>query len=313
MRVVFIGGLPHGREILKTLLDNKQTELLKAFVLKDDCSVKVPDFVKFDDILTDTRLTKVSRIGDHAEQIIVLKPDIIVVVGWSQLISQAVIDSAKVGVIGFHPAKLPKDRGRSVLAWQISEGYTKGAVTMFWIDEGVDSGDIIAQEEYDIEYEDTIREVLDKVYSISAKLFKTGYPIIASGIRAGTLQDHSQATYRSLRTKENGEIKWDSSSREIYNLVRAISHPYPGAHTFYKGIELKIIKVLEAPLVQEQYAGIRPGTIIDVMYDGRVTVKTGDNAVIIKDFIPGDKEVYADKLKNIIFEVGTVLGGGNNI
>lgn len=178
-------------------------------------------------------MKKIDNINNYEDEISNLNADIIFVVGWSQLISYKIINSAKIGVIGFHPSKLPKDRGRSVLAWQIAEGYEKGCVFMLWIDSGIDSGNLIGQKEYKIYYNDTIRDVLYNVYNLCLDLTETYYPLLLNGNKISILQNDQQATYRRKRVEEDGVIDWNKNSFEIYNLVRAITEPYPGAVSYY--------------------------------------------------------------------------------
>lgn len=306
MRIVLIGGLKNGKLIAEYLNNHKKTQLQKVYVLKDDLAQKVSDYMFFDDVIPSDKLTKVEKINDHAEEIKALKPDLIFVVGWSQLISNEIINSARIGVIGFHPTKLPKDRGRSVLAWQIAEGYEKGCVSMFWIDSGIDSGEIIGQQEFDINYNDTIKDVLDKVYNICFDLTRTYYPLIVNGNVISIKQDENYATYRRKRGKEDGIINWNKNSREVYNLVRAITHPYPGASTFYKGKEIIVLEVEEQNICSE-YRILKPGTILEVKLGKGTVIKCKDKAVLIKK-IKIENEIILEHEMQTVLKLGDVLG-----
>lgn len=297
MKVVVIAGLTNGRYIIEYLKNSKSTDLTKIFVLRDELGKNISDFVLFDDLVEKDVLVKVENINEHEEEISEINPDLIFVVGFSQLISKTIINSAKIGVIGFHPSKLPKDRGRSVLAWQISEGYTTGCVSMFWIDEGIDSGDIIGQKDFKIEYEDTIRDVLDKVYDTCLELTKTYYPLILKNHIIRIKQDDSQATYRRKRVKEDGIIKWNSSSNNIYNLIRAITEPYPGAIAFYDDQEIIVLEAEEWKLNGE-YKRVLAGTIIGFLLDRGMIVKAKDEAVLIKKVKIGDRYISRNELAN---------------
>ncbi|HEY8362208.1 MAG TPA: methionyl-tRNA formyltransferase [Tissierellaceae bacterium] len=302
MNLILIAGLKSGREIAKYFLKDKNTNLLKVYVLKDELGTSIPDFVKFDDIIPGDKLKKVDNINNYAEEIKNMKPDLIVVVGWSQLLSEDIIKCAKIGAIGFHPSKLPKDRGRSTLAWQIVEGYEKGCVSMFWLDAGIDSGDIIGQMEYEITYYDTIRDVLDKVYSLCVDLIKTYYPMISKGNIIRIKQDESKATYRRKRGKEDSIINWNRTSREIYNLIRAITYPYPGAITYYNGTEITVLEAYEydEPIY---YEDIKPGTILEIKYNKGVLVKAKDKAILLKKIRINDEYIEVHDMQKI-FNVG---------
>lgn len=308
MKVVLIGGLRNGKNIAQYLNNDKNTDLLKVYVLKDELGKKISDFVTFDDVISKEKLVKVDKINNHEDDIKKLEPDIIFVVGWSQLVSDEIIKSAKIGVIGFHPAKLPKDRGRSVLAWQIAEGYTKGSVSMIWIDSGVDSGDIIGQMEYVISYNDTIKDVLDNVYELCLDLTKTYYPLIINNKIIKIKQDNTTATYRRKREKNDGIINWRRNSFEIYNLIRAITEPYPGAITYYNDKEFVILRAFEYN-VDRIYDEEKEGTILEFKLNKGMIVKTKDSAILIEKIKLDDNYIWENELQNY-FLLGYRLGKG---
>ncbi|WP_416176251.1 methionyl-tRNA formyltransferase [Clostridium sp.] len=306
MRVILIGGLKNGKIIAEYLNKNKNTELLKVYVLKDELGHTVSDFVTFDDVIPEQKLKKIDKINKYEDEIAELKPDIIFVVGWSQLISNKIIKSANIGVIGFHPAKLPRDRGRSVLAWQIAEGYKQGCVSMIWIDKGIDSGNLIGQQNYNINYNDTIRDVLDKVYDICLNLVETYYPIISKGNMISIKQDDSIATYRRRRTKKDGIINWNSNSLEIYNLIRAITEPYPGAISKYGDKEFLVLDASETD-IDRLYQFEIPGTILGFSLNMGMIVKTKDAGILIKKIKLNDKYILKNQLQKY-FMLGDMLG-----
>jgi len=298
MDIVMIAGLKNGRSIYEFLKTKEDINLLAVFVLKDQYINKVSDFVAFDDIVDKDRLIKVDCINDHEKLIAELHPDYIIVVGWSQLISEGIIKSAKNSCIGFHPSQLPEDRGRSVLAWQMVEGYTRGCVSMFEIDTGVDSGRIIGQIEYSIEYEDTIREVLEKAYKCCLYLTEKYIFPYMEGKIIPIEQDEAKATYRRLRKFDDGLIDWNKNSQEIYNLVRAITIPYPVAITFLNGLEIRIVEAYEIEC-DKQFLTEPCGKIIHADNLG-VAVKTGNGAILIKKIKIGNDIIDENRIKDFI-------------
>lgn len=304
MKVIVIGALQNGKDISNYLEKSRNTELLRVYTLIDELGIKTSDFIYFDNEIFKDKLKKVDNINNYADEICNLKPDIIFVVGWSQIIDKKIIDAARIGVIGFHPSKLPMDRGGSVLAWQISEGYKAGCVSMFWIDEGMDSGDIIGQKNFEIENTDTIRNVLNKVYKLCVELTKTYYPLIVKGNLIRIKQDNNLATYRRRRNREDGIIDWNDNSRNIYNLIRAITIPYPGATTSYKGKE---ITILEADVYDEFiYNKVENGTIVSINYNDGMVVRCKDGTLIIKKLIINNEEVLAHNTQKY-FQIGEKL------
>jgi methionyl-tRNA formyltransferase len=219
------------------------------------------------------------KIHDEAEHLKVNKPDIIFVLGLSQVIPVHILGIPTIGCIGSHPALLPRNRGRHPIIWAIANGLRKSGITLFWMDEGVDSGDIWGQKEFDIDVSDDALTVYEKVKRLTMEILKENIPDLERGIIKRTEQDHSKANYWRKRTHRDGEIDWRMSSKRIYDLVRALTKPYVGAHTLYKGKEVKIWKV-EMPDGTGGYENLEPGKIISV--EGLcVKVKTGDGVIKI--------------------------------
>lgn len=206
-------------------------------------------------------------------------PDIMVVLGLSQIIPKHILETPTIGCIGSHPALLPQNRGRHPIIWAIANGLTRSGITLFWIDEGVDSGDIWGQEEYEISSEDDASAVYEKVKEMSVKILKNNIPDLEKGIVKRVKQDHSLANYWRKRTKKDGEIDWRMSTKRIYNLVRALGKPYVGVHCVYKGKEIKIwkVKILDNT---DAYINLEPSEVISI--DGScIKVKTGDGVIEI--------------------------------
>ena len=183
-----------------------------------------------------------------------LAPDYLFVVGLSQLIGPEILHAAKQGVIGLHPAPLPKYRGRASLVWQMLRGETQSAVSLFFIDEGMDTGDLIVQEPFPIEPQDYIYDADQRML----QALERGMVRVARMLRSGTVarihQDHTKATYGLKRTPEDGEISWELPAQQIQLLIRAVSRPYPGAFSLYDGT-CKVIFWRAEVLENHQYIG----------------------------------------------------------
>lgn len=180
---------------------------------------------------------KFRKIGDARPVKLLrdLAPDYIFVIGLSQLVGEEVLSAAKCGVVGFHPTKLPKGRGRAAIVWQILTGVRDTACTMFLIDAGADSGPVLAQEPYTIEEGDYASDVGKKVLDALARLTDRVLEGLAAGTLAPVPQNDAEATYYLRRAPEDGRIDWNLPAAEILTLIRAASHPYPGAYSLYEG------------------------------------------------------------------------------
>ena len=145
-----------------------------------------------------------------------------------------------LGCVGIHASLLPKYRGGAPLVWAMIHGERETGVTMFFFEKGMDSGDVIAQNRFRIEQEDTISDVLRKSKLASLSILTEFLPQIASGTAPRIPQDESQATYFPQRSPEDGRIDWSWSSEQIRNFIRAQTKPYPGAYTIVNDKKLII-------------------------------------------------------------------------
>lgn len=176
-------------------------------------------------------LLKIDHINDSivSETLRERGVDWLFIIGWSQIASEETIKSPNLGVIGAHPTLLPEGRGRAAIPWAIIKGLKQTGVTFFKMDLGVDTGEILAQEIIPIEERETATTLYKKVDAAHVSLFLDTLPKLISGNYTLQKQDESKATYWEGRTPADGEIKRDMSADEIDRLVRATTHPYPGA------------------------------------------------------------------------------------
>ncbi len=174
-----------------------------------------------------------------------LEPRAMVVVGYGQIIPQEVIDLAPLGIINVHASLLPKYRGAAPIQWAIARGETVTGVTTMRIDAGLDTGDILLQRETLIGPEETAIELSERLAGMGAELLIE----TLRGLEAGTIvprpQDHTQASYAPLLTKQDGRIDWSRSAQEIYNQIRGFV-PWPGAWTMFRGKLLHIWRARRA-------------------------------------------------------------------
>lgn len=247
-RVVFIGGLDDGRRTVEELQVHPRVDLVGAFVLDEHRGRTVSGFRTFDDLVAPPVLRKVDRIRDHADEIAALRPDLVLVVGFSQIIPRSVLEIPPLGVIGFHTAVLPGRRGSAPVVWAMVEGLDESGVTMFHMDEGIDTGDVVAVERFPIEEGDYAADVLRKADDATLRLLRTHLPGLLDGTAPRVPQSDEGSTYTRRRGPADGEIDWDRPAREIVRLVRALAPPYPMAHTFGgDGVPILIERARVAP------------------------------------------------------------------
>ena len=153
-------------------------------------------------------LRKIAKVRDHAEEIAALRPDLVVVVGFSQIIPPSILGIPPMGVIGFHTAVLPGRRGSSPVIWAMIDGLEESGVTMFYMDEGIDTGDVIAIERFPIEADDHAADVLRKADDATLHLLRAHLDGILDGTAPRVPQGEPGSTYTRRRTPADGEIDW---------------------------------------------------------------------------------------------------------
>lgn len=207
-------------------------------------------------------------------------PDLLWVIGLSQLVPDRLIEMARQGGIGFHPTMLPEGRGRAPVAWTILLG-RRAAVNLFFLTEEPDAGDLIVQREVPVlpdDYsEDLIRRTNDALREVILELA----PRIKEGNLPRSPQDHRQATYYKKRTAADGRIDFAEPTAQVYRLVRAAGRPYHGAFSYASRDKVIVWRAVPARLEEippSQMAAI-PGTIVRVDPGRGALVRTGDGGL----------------------------------
>jgi methionyl-tRNA formyltransferase len=173
-----------------------------------------------------------------------LAPDLVVVVAFGQILPKEMLEQPRLGCINVHPSLLPKYRGAAPLNWTILRGEKKTGVTIMQMDEGMDSGDILLQEETAIGDQETVGELHDRLAVRGAQLLMETIGMIEAGAIRRVPQDHAAATFAPRLKKEDGVIRWDADVRGIVRLIRGLS-PAPCAYTFFDGKILRIFQAAE--------------------------------------------------------------------
>ncbi|MCM8773980.1 MAG: methionyl-tRNA formyltransferase [Candidatus Omnitrophica bacterium] len=209
--------------------------------------------------------------------------DLFVVVGFGKIIPPSLLIIPKIMPIALHPSLLPLYRGASPINWAIIKGERKTGVTVFKVNETIDSGDIILQEEVFIDDNDDSLTLSGKLANIGSNLLLRSISAIEENRFSLKLQDESKATFAPKLKKTNGRIYWDKDANSIRNLVRGIKD-WPQAYTYYKGKMLKILEV-EA---ENEYFSAQPSTVVKVEKNG-IYVATGRGIIKIVRLKPEGK------------------------
>jgi methionyl-tRNA formyltransferase len=179
------------------------------------------------------RLHEVESINDAAsiELLRMLDLDLAFVIGWTELLRPAVLSLARTGMIGAHASLLPRYRGRAPVNWALIRGERYTGNTLFWLTAGVDSGDVIEQAPIPITPYDTCASLYRRIAEANRDMILRALPALLAGQRPGRPQDPPSGPPLPKRRPEDGSIDWTRSSDEVYDFVRALTRPYPGAFT----------------------------------------------------------------------------------
>ena len=212
-----------------------------------------------------------------------LSPDVLFCFGWSILIKKELLNIAPMGVIGYHPSALPKNRGRHPLIWALVLGLEKTASSFFIMDEGTDSGDVISQEEIIINDDDDAGSLYEKMISIAKHQLLSLLPMLEKKSFLKQPQDHSKANLWRKRGMLDGNIDWRMSPSAINNLVRGLARPYIGAEFSYKGKQYKVWKCRKHDDIG--YENIEPGKVFQVK-NKTLMVKCNGGAIELLNIEP---------------------------
>jgi len=289
MKAVFIGCVLFSEMLLKELWRVRRNQLDLVGIVTRDKSPLNADFISLKNFADNYQIPVFVFEKKHDELKLVewlknLKPDIIFCLGWPFLLNKEITVLPKSGVIGYHPTALPKNRGRHPIVWTLVLGLKITASTFFLMDAGADSGDIINQKLVKVLTKDNAESLYKKLLECAKKQIVEIVNQLATGSLKRYPQDHTQANFWRKRNERDGQIDWRMSAESIYNLIRALTKPYIGAHCIY---QTRQIKIWQSEVVKLTLSNIEPGKILKVV-DGKVIVKCGSNAIklINHDFHP---------------------------
>ncbi|MEA3493472.1 MAG: formyltransferase family protein [Candidatus Margulisiibacteriota bacterium] len=232
MKIIWLSANKLGYELLKEALKIEDVEIAAVITLSEKAKTVMYDGVKnkkWKELGIKT--FEIEQINQEKDLIKSLDPDLIIMCGWRQLIDKAILNVPTQGVIGFHPTLLPYGRGPAPIINTIQKGRKKSGLTMFYLSEGLDDGDIIGQEEYRIKKSDHTPDVYKYLIKNGKKLVKQYLPLVIKGKAPRIPQNHEQAILFDKPSLKNNEIDLENEDLEaIYNKIRSLSKPYRGAY-----------------------------------------------------------------------------------
>ncbi len=222
-----------------------------------------------------------------------LKPDVIVVIAFGQILSKEILELPKYGCINVHASLLPKYRGAAPIQWAVINGDKKSGVTTMYMAEGLDTGDIIDTSEIVLDEKETGGSLFDKLADLGGQLILNTLDKLETGTATRTRQDDARSTYAGKITKELGKIDFTKSAVEIERLIRGLN-PWPSAFTY---MDDKMLKIWNADVLEETVEE-EPGTITEVNKKF-IKVATGEGYLLLKEIqLEGKKRMDVTSFLN---------------
>lgn len=284
LQIVFMGTPEFAVPVLQGLLDNYK---VRAVVTQPDRKgnhgqINISPIKK---LAQDKAILVLQpeKIKEDYQEIINLKPDIIITCAYGQIIPRELLECPRLGCINVHASLLPKLRGGAPIHKAIIEGHSKTGITIMYMNSKMDEGDIITQEEILILDNDTASSLHDKLSILGRDLLLKTLPSIINGTNSRIKQDSSQATYAFTLKKEDEKINFNKTARQIHNQIRGLNS-WPGAYCIFEG---KILKIWDSFITENYPVGFN-GQITAIYKEG-IGVKVSNGEVVFKIVQPEGK------------------------
>ena len=278
MKTIFMGTPEFAIPSLKVV--SKNTDLKLIFTKEDKRNARgnkiIYSPVKQFGLDNDIEVIQPKRMKDEEviDKIKEVNPDLIVVVAYGKILPKEIIDIPKYGIINVHSSLLPKYRGASPIHSAILNGDKESGVSIMYIEEGLDSGDVILKETCEITEDDTLGTLHDRLKELGAIGLEKALKLIEAEEVKAEKQDDSKATFVKPITKEQAKIDWNNTKEVIFNQIRGLN-PFPGAYTHNEKNEN--IKIYKSEKLEKEYAG-ENGTVVEMTKKGPV-IKVANGAL----------------------------------
>lgn len=269
-----------GKAVLMTPVKEKALEM--GIPVYQPVKVREPEFVK--------------TLAD-------LAPDVIVVVAFGQILPKSILEIPRYGCVNIHASLLPKYRGAAPIQWAVIDGEKETGVTTMFMNEGLDTGDMLEKEVVPLDPKETGGSLHDKLSAVGGRLILSTLKGLEDGTLKGTPQTDEGSCYAKMLMKSLGDIDWTMGGAAIERLIRGLN-PWPSAYTSLHG---KTLKIWDADVTDREY-GVEPGTVAEVSKD-QLIIQTGKGSLSVRSLqLEGKKRMdIQDFLRGYSLEKGTVL------
>lgn len=295
MNIGFFADGPWSHESIQKILNDKKFKIKFIVARYKNPDLILKRFAELNNI--DFYIFKEINSKKTIDLLHSYNADLYVSMSYNQIIKKDLMRNPPKGFINCHAGALPFYRGRNVLNWVLINGEKEFGVTVHYIDEGIDTGDIILQKKYSISKKDDYKSLLNRAYIYCSNLLLKSLNLIYFEKVKRINQNSIDPIGSYCRRRVCGDelINWNSDSESIFNFIRGITSPGPGARSFYKNEE---IIILESKMIENSYKKNKiPGTIID-KFDNNLVIQTKNSILLVNKY-------FIDK--NIPIEIGDIL------
>ena len=286
MKLVFMGCVQFSFVTLRHLLKLNIPNLEIVGIVTREVAPFNADFASLVPLAKEKNIPCFVASGNNQSEMLSwltrFSPDIIYCFGWSYLLKEPVLKLPPLGIVGYHPAALPRNRGRHPIIWALVLHLQETASTFFFMDGNADSGDILSQHLISIDDSDDAGTLYQKLTDAACLQLAEFTPQLINGAFKRVAQNQTEANYWRKRSKADGVIDWRMSSKCIHNLVRALTRPYMGSHFIYESEEVRVWKTA---LIDEMpgFENIEPGKILEVN-KREITIKCGEGLLKLIEY-----------------------------
>ncbi len=307
MRIVLIGQQAFGKSVLDAILEAGKDEVVGVFCSPDKEGGR-EDPLKAGAVERGIPVFQPGRFrsDDAIARFNGLSPDLCVMAYVTDIVPMEMIQGPTHGTIQYHPSLLPLHRGPSSINWPIIMGETRTGLTIFWPDEGLDTGPVLLQKDVEIGPDDTLGSIyFNHLFPMGVEAMLESIDLVRDGNAPKIVQDESKATYESWARAKDGRIDWSLPAQQIYNLIRGCN-PQPGASSTHGDERLRIF---DSGLGTSKDQDAEPGTVISSGEEG-FEIATGDGSVMVKRVQrPGAKKEPAAEFASATgLKIGDRLG-----
>jgi methionyl-tRNA formyltransferase len=306
MRIVVHGQQAFGKSVLEALLERGEN-VIAVYCAPEPAGGGRPDPLKEAALARNLPVHQprsFRKDPEVREQFAKLDADLCVMAYVTLIVPEEVLNLPRQGTIQYHPSLLPKHRGPSSINWPIIQGETRTGLTIFWPDNGLDTGPILLQKEVEIRDTDTLGSLyFDRLYPMGVAALLEGVELVRAGKAPKIVQDDSHATYEGWCKKEDVQVDWGQPLPQVWNLIRG-ADPQPGAWTTFEGTT---VQLLDARKLAGD-AGGRPGEVVAIDDAGMRVAADGGQIQVTRVRAGGPKIAAAEFAKSAGLRAGARLG-----